>query len=140
MNDRPAYRRQDGQLTELSRAECFELLGDTGVGRVAFNTAAGPLIHPVNYLVDQSTIVIRTSPHSRLGGHPLGLVAFEVDDVDSEMRAGWSVLLVGRCAPIEDADEAIDLRLTRRLEAWASGPRNLFVRITPQQVTGRRIS
>lgn len=129
-----------GPLEELSTEECFTLLGDSGVGRVAFTTASGPLIHPINYLVDDKTIVLRTSPYTRLGEHPFGLVAFEADELEAEMRRGWSVLVVGSCAPVEDTDEAIDLRRGGRLEAWAAGQRNLFVRITPQQVTGRRIS
>lgn len=129
----------DGRLLELSTEECFALLGETGVGRVAFVTASGPLIHPVNYLVDDQTIVLRTSPYTRLGGHPFGLVAFEVDDLDQDMRRGWSVVIVGRCAAVEDTDEAIALRRGGRLAAWAGGHRNLFVRITPQQTTGRRI-
>lgn len=128
-----------GRLTELSEAESFALLGESGVGRLAFATAAGPLIHPVNYLVDDATIVLRTSPYTRFGEHPFGPVAFEVDDLDAQMQRGWSVLIVGRCAPIEDADEAIDLRRGGRLDVWADGQRNLFVRITPQRVTGRRI-
>lgn len=131
--------RTAGPLMELSEDECFALLGESGVGRVAFTTAAGPLIHPVNYLVDDATIVLRTSPYTRLGEHPYGLVAFEVDDLDAEMQRGWSVVIVGRCAAVDDPDEAIDLRRTGRLHAWAAGQRNLFVRITPQQVTGRRI-
>ncbi len=139
MNVEPSPGRAGGAIVELSRTECFALLGETGVGRVAFSTASGPLIHPVNYLVDDETIVLRTSPYTQLGGHPFGLVAFEVDDLEREMRRGWSVVLVGRCAPVEDTDEAIDLRRGGRLEAWAAGQRNLFVRITPQQVTGRRI-
>ncbi len=131
--------RQDGAVVELSREECFELLGESGVGRIAFDTPSGPVIHPVNYLVHDATIVIRTSPYSQLGAHPLGLVAFEVDELEAELRSGWSVLVVGRCTPIEDPDEAIDLRRGGKLEPWAAGQRNLFVRISPNAVTGRRI-
>lgn len=139
MSGNPSPDGAGGSPVELSRTECFALLGETGVGRVAFSTASGPLIHPVNYLVDGETIVLRTSPYTQLGGHPFGLVAFEVDDLEREMRRGWSVVVVGRSAPVEDTDEAIDLRRGGRPEAWAAGHRNLFVRITPQQVTGRRI-
>lgn len=128
-----------GTLGELSQDECFELLGETGVGRVAFDTPAGPLIHPVNYLVDNATIVIRTSPYTVFAERSHGLVAFEVDDLDPQLRHGWSVLIVGRSAPVEDIDEAVDLRRGGRLESWASGNRTLFVRITPHKVTGRRI-
>lgn len=139
MSDAKGTTGAGGPLVELSKEECFALIGEAGVGRVAFTTASGPLIHPVNYLVDGDTLVLRTSPHTQFGTHPFGLVAFEVDDLDPLMERGWSVLFVGRCAPVEDADEAIDLRRGGRLQAWAAGTRNLFVRITPDQVTGRRI-
>ena len=129
-----------GTMCVLTREECLALLGETGVGRVAFIGPSGPLIHPVNYLMEHDTIVIRTSPYTRLGERAAGPVAFEVDDLDPELRRGWSVLVVGNSLPVDDADEAIALRRNGRVASWAGGHRNMFVRITPREITGRRIT
>ncbi len=64
-------------------------------------------------------------------------LAFEVDDFEPDMRRGWSVLVVGEARSIDDADELAEMRPQQRLEPWAPGSRNLFIRITPRQVTGR---
>jgi nitroimidazol reductase NimA-like FMN-containing flavoprotein (pyridoxamine 5'-phosphate oxidase superfamily) len=131
---------ESGNLSVLSAAECRALLGETGVGRIGFVGPSGPVIFPVNYLIDNDTIVLRTSPYTMLGEHATGQVAFEVDELDAWLTRGWSVLVTGRSAPVEDPDEAIALRRSERLQPWADGHRNLFVRITPDEITGRRIS
>lgn len=58
-----------GYLAELGEDECWARLGETGVGRVAMCTAEGPVILPVNYLVDAKSIVVRTAPYTQLAGH-----------------------------------------------------------------------
>jgi nitroimidazol reductase NimA-like FMN-containing flavoprotein (pyridoxamine 5'-phosphate oxidase superfamily) len=131
---------RNAAVAVLSQAECLELLGATGIGRIAFSTATGPRIYPVNYLVADGCVVVRTSPYAQLGEHASGLVAFEADHLDAKLRRGWSVLVVGLSAPVEDADEAIRLHHTGQLEPWAPGQRNLFVRITPREITGRRFN
>jgi nitroimidazol reductase NimA-like FMN-containing flavoprotein (pyridoxamine 5'-phosphate oxidase superfamily) len=124
----------------LTREECRTLLGTTGVGRIGFVGDAGPVILPVNYLVDHDTIVVRTSPYALFAEHATGQVAFEVDELDAWLSRGWSVLVTGQAAPIDDPEEAIALRRAGVLQPWADGHRNLFVRITPREITGRRIS
>lgn len=55
-----------------SRRNCAcrsrNLLVDGVVGRVARATPVGPRIVPVNYLVHEDAIVVRTAPYSRLNG------------------------------------------------------------------------
>lgn len=140
MRTNTTARDHDRRVSELSREECLRLLADAGVGRVAFNTASGPLIHPVNYMLDNDTIVIRTSPHARLAENAVGPMAFEVDDLESTLGVGWSVLVVGTSAPVDETEESIRFRGSGRLQPWAPGQRNLFLRITPREITGRRIS
>lgn len=83
--------------TELSSAECLELLEAGVIGRVAMSTPTGPRIVPVNYTVHRGAIVFRTSSYSELATY--GLVtdlAFEIDDLDYQSRLGWSVVAIGR--------------------------------------------
>lgn len=126
-------------MSEIPPAECLSLLHRTEVGRVAFVGRTGLVIHPVNFLVDHDTIVVRTSPYTLLAESSSGEVAFEVDELDAWLSSGWSVLVTGRCAPVDDPDEAAALRKSDLLNPWADGQRNLFLRITPQRISGRRV-
>jgi uncharacterized protein len=128
-----------GSMRELTQAECYQRLGAADVGRVALCTEHGPTIIPVNYMVDGESIIVRTAPYTTLADHALGLMAFEVDQLEPALKFGWSVLVVGRAMPVEDVDESTELRSSGRLATWAPGARNLFIRLTPRQVTGREI-
>lgn len=126
-------------IRELNRAECRTLLDSSVMGRVAVCTPDGPVIIPVNYVMDGDVVVIRTSSYSLLAAHAWDQVAFEIDETDPEMRSGWSVLVVGQGEPIDDVDDLVDSGLVASLRPWAPGPRDLFIKITPQRVTGRNI-
>ncbi|MFD1120737.1 pyridoxamine 5'-phosphate oxidase family protein, partial [Sphaerisporangium aureirubrum] len=114
------------------------------VGRVGFALADGPVVLPVNYVIHEGAVVFRTSfggamdDDLRTGAPGVEYkVAFEVDEVDPVGRTGWSVLLRG---PVHHVDAEERERLgVPDVESWAGGERELFVRITPQEVTGRRI-
>ncbi|MBA2560753.1 MAG: pyridoxamine 5'-phosphate oxidase family protein [Propionibacteriales bacterium] len=138
MQTQPAERRER-PIVEMSVEECYARLSGTTVGRVAMATAEGLNIIPVNYIVDGRSVVVRTAPYTLLAAHKSGPIAFEVDDLDPDFERGWSVLMVGHASPMEDVDEMVALRAGERLRPWASGPRTLFITITPSRVTGRRI-
>jgi nitroimidazol reductase NimA-like FMN-containing flavoprotein (pyridoxamine 5'-phosphate oxidase superfamily) len=142
-HDRPPGRpgaAMRPRLRELTPQECWDLIATGGVGRVATTTDDGPIVLPVNFIVDQETVVIRTSAYGVLGRiGPAAELAFEVDRLDEAMREGWSVLLVGRMERIESPDEVAALLKSRRHEPWPGGARNLVLRIRPRRVTGRRI-
>jgi hypothetical protein len=124
-------------LTELGRAECFELLAAHHVGRVAYCDDLGPVVLPVNYTVDQDTVLIELSPHSTLA-HNLrsARASFEVDDYDEYNQSGWSVLVRGDAARVESVDLPDE---GSRPVAWPEGVRTFYVRITPHDVSGRRL-
>jgi nitroimidazol reductase NimA-like FMN-containing flavoprotein (pyridoxamine 5'-phosphate oxidase superfamily) len=46
-----------GGLDELSPAECWQLLASQPVGRVAVIVGHYPVVFPVNYTVDDKTIL-----------------------------------------------------------------------------------
>ena len=128
------------QPFELSPDECRELLGAGLVGRAALSTPVGPHIVPVNYAVVDDSIVLRTSPYSVLGGHARGTtVAFEVDQFDYERQRGWSVVARGRADAVTDADELHRIKTVWDPQVWASGQRNLYLRIRWTELTGRRL-
>ena len=130
-------------LETLTADECWRLLDKRVVGRVGFDVGRGPRIHPVNYRVDGRSVVLRTTEDAELTRFvemfAVGaLVAFEVDEIDYEWHHGWSVLIEGRIGRVDAPDEL------RRLHdawprPWAGGTRDVVARVTPGEVTGRRL-
>ena len=125
-------------LMTLTPDECWDLLSDHGIGRVALSSGAGPAILPVNYLVDAHSVVYRTSRTGAAAAAEGGEVAFEADRVDEGDSEGWSVLVVGTAERI-DAGTAARLVSQPGAKPWAAGVRDLWIRIVPARVTGRLI-
>ena len=125
---------------ELSWSECEALLRSGMAGRVALATANGPHIVPVNYSVVDSAVVLSTSPYSMLGTYGRdSTVAFEVDHFDYAYRRGWSVVARGRVEVVDDPAELKHIRSVWEPTPWASGLRNLFLRIPWEELSGRQL-
>jgi nitroimidazol reductase NimA-like FMN-containing flavoprotein (pyridoxamine 5'-phosphate oxidase superfamily) len=131
-------------IEELSEAECLRLIAPGGIGRIAYESRFGPAVLPVNYTFRHNAVLFRTAEYGALDedlrtGITSGeyKVAFEIDDIDSAARCGWSVLIQGPAhhltAPERDAAGVADL------QTWAPGARELFVKIVPTRITGRRL-
>lgn len=126
-----------GHLRELDMSECLELTSTKSVGRVAFCTDDGPIVLPVNYVVHDMAVVLRTPPHSSIARHAHGRpMAFEVDEVDEYTQSGWSVLFTGTAEVVDDVD---DLPTDARPLPWPEQTRWLFVRVPARSITGRRL-
>jgi hypothetical protein len=65
-------------------------------------------------------------------------VAFEIDDFDTAARTGWSVLIQGSAHHVQSEAERASVAAAG-VEPWPGGERELFLRIVPSRVTGRRI-
>ena len=126
-------------LEVLDRGGCLALLASVAVGRIVFTHRAMPAVEPVNFVVDGDSIVLRTGPGAKLtAARNNAVVAFEVDEIDLDEHAGWSVTVIGRAEEVRDAEE--NSRLARLpLRPWAPGEHNHFIRIPIEVVTGRRI-
>jgi uncharacterized protein len=86
----------DPRIEELGDSECRELLAGRHLGRLALVDGRGPVILPVNHVVDRDAPVFRTDPGTRLDAAAEGAaVAFEVDAADEATRTGWSVVVRG---------------------------------------------
>jgi nitroimidazol reductase NimA-like FMN-containing flavoprotein (pyridoxamine 5'-phosphate oxidase superfamily) len=125
---------------DLDPQECDRLLRGGVVGRVALSTPDGPHIIPVNYAVVDDTVVTRTSPYSILGTYGRNaMLAFEVDHLDHERHVGWSVVARGRAWAEVDPDEITRIREVWQPRPWASGNRNLYLRLRWETLTGRAL-
>ncbi|MGH3476893.1 MAG: pyridoxamine 5'-phosphate oxidase family protein [Nocardioidaceae bacterium] len=125
---------------DLSRERCLALLTESVVGRIAYCSATGPRLYPVNYVLDGDAVVFRTAAYTVLGTEIADqLAAFEVDRVDAVNGHGWSVVVNGRAEVISDPDEVARLRRRSDPNPWAPGVRPLYVRIAIQRISGRAI-
>jgi hypothetical protein len=125
---------------KLLPVQCRQLIAPGGVGRIAFTTASGPAVLPVNFTVVADAIVIRTGGGTVIGAHACGQVAFEVDHIDEALRQGWSVLVRGEAHLVAQPGELGHVRDGDAGRPWAGGEREAYVRIVPGRITGRRIT
>jgi nitroimidazol reductase NimA-like FMN-containing flavoprotein (pyridoxamine 5'-phosphate oxidase superfamily) len=135
----------DTAYVHLTPDECWALLRTTTVGRLAVTVAGAPEIFPVNYVVDHGTVVFRTAEGTKLAALTVApQVAFEADgrlpggaEGAGEADQAWSVVIKGRTREIDRLDEVVataDLPLS----PWHASPKGRFVRVLPDEVTGRR--
>jgi transcriptional regulator with XRE-family HTH domain len=127
-------------LHDLTEAECLALIAPGGVGRFLFVQAGrGPVAFPVNFKMDTGDVVFRISGESVsaevVHQQP---VSFDVDHLDEALGEGWSVLLTGTAKIISDGRE-LSRAQALGIQPWAGGDRDLYVRLSPTQITGRRI-
>src|ERR1043166_1510693 len=124
----------DRVIEELDEAESLRLISAGGIGRIAYQSRFGPAVLPGNYQWHDGAIVFRTprpgAPHPDL--------AYEIDEIAPAGRQGWSVLIQGPAHHVsEDERESAE---RAGVEPWPAGDRELFIRIVPTRVTGRRIA
>jgi transcriptional regulator with XRE-family HTH domain len=127
-------------LHDLTEAECRALIAPGGVGRFLFiQPGRGPVAIPVNFKMDGTDVVFRTGGDSGIADGVLQQpVSFDVDHLDEALSEGWSVLLTGTAKVITDAVE-LSRAQGLGIQPWAGRDRDVYVRLAPTQITGRRI-
>jgi hypothetical protein len=122
-------RRQEA----LSRQKSLRLLGSVPFGRIVFTMRALPAIRPVNHVLADGNIIIRT----HLGGAVMSaaglVVAYEADAIDPAEHLGWSVIVTGIATSVDGPDRT---RYERLLRPWTNGHKDQVIRIEPELVTG----
>ncbi|MEV0220395.1 pyridoxamine 5'-phosphate oxidase family protein [Streptomyces sp. NPDC050704] len=132
------------QSVELDSAEALKLLGSVSLGRVVFTRHALPTVRPVNHVLDDGDIIIRThegtalTAHTRHAGGEGVVVAYEADTIDPDTHLGWSVVATGYAQLVTDADEVA--RYRQLLRPWMTRAMDYAVRIRPDLVTGIRLT
>ena len=131
----------DATMETLPADECYRLLSTQEIGRIGVNAEHYPLILPVNYAVDGSTLVIRTHPGTVLRAAEHANVTFEVDEIDRATRSGWSVVVRGQAEEVgpEHRQEIVSRTLATGVEPWAPGEHGHWVRLIVHDISGRRI-
>lgn len=134
-----AKAARQARMVELEEPDCWTLLGDHGVGRVALAGADGPLVLPLNYQVLDGEVVFSTGEDAPLTLADGSEIAFEADHIDDAFSRGWSVLLVGPIRLVADEDAARRLREAAYSTPWAGDGRERVMVLSPRRVTGRKI-
>jgi hypothetical protein len=121
----------------LSEQECWSLLDQHVVARLAVDVGGQPDIFPINYIVHEGSIVFRTGAGTKLAAAVLSRhVAIEIDGLEVD-GAVWSVVVKGIAHEVVDMDERFAMD-DLPLYPWIASEKPNFVRIEPQLVTGRR--
>jgi uncharacterized protein len=124
-------------VTVLEESACWTLLDSREVGRLAISVADYPDIFPINYLVDHKSIVFRTAEGTKFAAAVIApRVAFEVDGYEPDVGEAWSVVIKGRAQEIRMHERPDTMAFP--LFPWHAAPKHRFVRIVPNDVTGRR--
>ena len=134
-----------GSMTEdfqpvsiLSESECWKLLSSTALGRLVTSVDGQPDIFPVNFVVQDRTVLFRTAEGAKLVSAAINKsVLFEADAHDAV--EGWSVIVKGMARTL-NTDEEIDEAERAQLLPWTATVKEHWVRIRPLSITGRRFS
>lgn len=124
-----------GPVAAMSEPESWARLASSTFGRLAISVGDQPDVFPVNFVVQNRSILIRTAEGTKLAGAAVNQrVAFEVDDHDAV--EGWSVVVKGDARIMTSSDE---LAVAERAQVlpWITTPKRQFIRITPSDITGR---
>lgn len=122
-------------VTVLSEQEALLRLSSLNLGRIVTRVGEVVDIFPVNYVLDQGDVVLRTAEGTKFAELVISSeVLFEADHhTDTE---AWSVVMRGTARPLRteaeiEAAEALPLR------PMVPTIKRNFVRITPSSITGR---
>ncbi|MCZ2402031.1 pyridoxamine 5'-phosphate oxidase family protein [Paenarthrobacter sp. Z7-10] len=122
----------------LEESACWALLRGNSVGWLAVWVDDHPDIFPLNYTVDHATVVFRTGEGTKLSAAAGTVpVAMEADGVDADTGIAWSVVVRGASSAISRTDEVLET-FSLMLFPWESGHKDVFIRISPVSITGRR--
>ncbi|MET7451954.1 pyridoxamine 5'-phosphate oxidase family protein [Streptomyces sp. NPDC005574] len=142
--DDPPKVPESHRTVQLDGVEALRLLGGVSLGRIVYTRHALPTVRPVNHVLVNGTIVIRThgdaalTRYTRQNGAEGVVVAYEADDIDPATHLGWSVVVTGYARLVTDPRE-LD-RYRALLRPWSTQGMDHAIRIRPDLITGIRLT
>ena len=125
---------QPAAMRAMSRDRALQLLSSVPYGRIVFTEGALPAVRPVNHVVDDGDVIIRTHSGAAVLQTVGQVVGYQADSVSDGNRFNWSVVVIGVVRVEEDA-EAVT-RYERLLRPMVDLPMDHVLRIRPELVTG----
>lgn len=123
-------------VTVLDEREAWNLLSSVSLGRLVTSFGGQLEIFPVNFVVQNGTLLFRTAEGTKLFTTVMNeKVLFEADDHTT--TEGWSAIVRGTAhmlssaEDIREADQAV-------LMPWVPTEKLRYVRITPTEISARR--
>ena len=124
----------DDQVIEMTEDECWDMLRAHELGRLAFRLVDEVHITPINYAVDDDTLLVRTAEGNKLLSVALGSgVAFEIDEYDEDTARSVVVRGTPRILGEDEAHRAEQVPL----RPWVGSLKYNVVEIAPEVVSGR---
>lgn len=126
------------ETVTLTEDACWEFLRDRPVGRLATAVAGEPDIFPVSFAAADGHVYFRTYPGSKLVEVAVNTrVALEADEWSPEVAT--SVVVKGT-AEILERDADLAAAEATGLVSYQDDGKNVWVRITPSTISGRRLT
>jgi hypothetical protein len=141
-----AFARRDSDLLVTCRPWTAGDQGDEAPAR----GQAGPAVRPRSMPLAKAErarwlssaaedAAVRPAEGTVIDGHADEQVALEVDHIDEALCQRWSVLVRGPAHRVASPSELRRLQEDAAVWPWAGGEREIYMRIIPREVTGRRI-
>lgn len=126
------------EVEVLSEQQCWDAMAEASFGRLAVRADGGVDIFPVNFMVTERQLYLRSAPGAKLVdiAHAPN-VAFEVDGASG--REHWSVVVRGRAERMSYDDEIHESGVLE-LHTLTSSAKWNYVRIAPRTLSGRRFT
>ena len=126
-------------LTNLPQEECSALLARAVVGRLGVVIDGKPEVFPICHVYENGCVIFPTNEGTKMhAALRWPWVCFEVDAIDPNGLTGRSVMISGRAEEITDPVD-IERAASIRAVPWRTQQTLRWIRIVPEQVTGRRI-
>ena len=125
---------EENPVHDMTEDEAWDFLRSQEFGRLGFHLGGEVHIRPINYAVDDATLLFRTSEGDKLLGVVMNSdVAFEIDEYD-ETHAR-SVLVRGTARKLEEDEEHRTEDLP--LRPWVDTLKYNVVEIAVAEISGR---
>ena len=126
------------EIKELGVHDCWKYLRSTSICRIAFTDGDAVENYPVNFVPSNGTLLIRTGEGTKLASlTDRKAVTVEADGMNQYGTIAWSVILKGHALVVSDEEETRDA-MEAGLSPWQPGRKNVLLRITPEEISGRK--
>lgn len=126
---------EQGPITVLDDKEAWNLLSSVALGRLVTSFGGQLEIFPVNFVVQNGTVLFRTAEGTKLFTTVMNeKVLFEADDHTT--TEGWSVIIRGTARMLSGADEILQAEQSG-LMPWVPTEKLRFVRVTASEISAR---
>ena len=128
----------EGHVEIIPPDRCWTLMDRVRVGRIAALDGEQPLVAVVPFAVEHGDIVVGAKAGLGLSGLFGRQVAFEVDELDADTKAGWSVVVREVAYDITDTVDRRSERLQGvDVSCWCMDGIDGRIAIRPRGVNGR---